>query len=168
MKTTNKLLGLIISATLFTACGGEQTATETSTNETTTELLYFGDTINTEGAIAVNQLPMLISGKDSIQVKLEGNIKEVCQVKGCWMMVGVNDDVDMRVRFKDYGFFMPKDAAGTTVIMEGMAYTDTTSVDELKHYAQDAGKSEEEINAITEPEVSLSFEAFGVIIKNEK
>ena len=40
-----------------------------------------------------------------------------------------------------------------------------TSVEELKHYAEDAGETQEVIDAITEPEISLAFEAKGVIIK---
>jgi hypothetical protein len=71
----------------------------------------------------------------------------------------------MTVRFKDYGFFVPKDADGRIAIIEGWAKKDTTSVELLRHYAEDAGKTKEEIEAITEPEIGYSFEAKGVIIK---
>ena len=50
--------------------------------------------------------------------------------------------------------------------MQGMAYMDTTSVDMLRHLAEDAGKSQEEIDAITQPELTLAFEATGVVIKD--
>ena len=72
----------------------------------------------------------------------------------------------MRVTFKDYAFFVPKDASGKTVIMDGYAYKNVTTVAELRHYAEDAGKPKEEIEKITEPESELVFEAHGVIIKN--
>ena len=36
----------------------------------------------------------------------------------------------------------------------------------LKHYAEDAGKSQKEIDKITKPEYKISFIADGVIIKN--
>ena len=104
-------------------------------------------------------------GFENIQV--EGKVSAVCQKKGCWMTI-VSDDAskqEMVVKFKDYGFFMPLDLAGKTVIMEGNAYKETTSIDELRHYAEDAGKSEAEIAKITEPKVELKFEATGVIIK---
>ena len=45
---------------------------------------------------------------------------------------------------------------------------DTTSVATLKHYLEDAEASQEEIDAVTEPEINYSFEAEGVIIKEEK
>ena len=54
---------------------------------------------------------------------------------------------------------------GRDVIMAGRAFYDTTTVDMLQHFAEDAGKPQEEIDAITEPELALSFEATGVIIK---
>ena len=51
--------------------------------------------------------------------------------------------------------------------MQGVAKIDTTDVATLKHYASDANASQEEIDAITEPEYNYSFEATGVIIKEE-
>ena len=69
------------------------------------------------------------------------------------------------VRFKDYGFFMPLDAAEKEVIVAGKAYVKETSVDELRHYAEDAGKTQEEIALITEPKKEFAFEANGVLMK---
>ena len=69
------------------------------------------------------------------------------------------------VRFKDYGFFMPLDANGKEVIVEGKAFVTEVSVADLKHYAEDAGKSAEEIKKITEPKMELAFEANGVLMK---
>lgn len=71
----------------------------------------------------------------------------------------------MRVKFKDYKLFMPKDIAGKEVVIHGKAMKKEVPVDELQHYAADAGKSKEEISQITKPEVQLSFEADGVLIK---
>ena len=68
---------------------------------------------------------------------------------------------------KDYGFFMPLDCEGTEVVFDGVAYQDTVSVEMLRHFAEDAGKSEEEILSITESELAWAFEANGVILKQE-
>lgn len=152
---------------LVTACANsnDSTSNESSTETTKEALYYFGDTITQDGANDVTMLPQLLEGKDSVVTKLSGVISEVCQVKGCWMTMDVGED-EMRVVFKDYGFFMPKDASGKQVIIEGFAYRDTTTVDDLKHYASDAGESQAAIDSITEPEISLLFEAHGVIIKD--
>ena len=42
----------------------------------------------------------------------------------------------------------------------------TTSVDELRHYAEDKGAPAEEIAAITEPKRELRMTADGVVIYN--
>ncbi|OFY87038.1 MAG: DUF4920 domain-containing protein [Bacteroidetes bacterium RIFCSPLOWO2_12_FULL_35_15] len=127
-------------------------------------LQYFGDTITQDGAIAADQLAAQMQGKDSLKVKLTATIADVCQKKGCWMNLNLGNDQTMKVSFKDYAFFVPKDAAGKNTVIEGVAFTDTTSIADLKHYAEDAGKSKEEIEKITQPEINIGFEAHGVII----
>ena len=81
------------------------------------------------------------------------------------MTIDLGNDELMRVKFKDYGFFVPKDAAGKTAIMQGVAKNEIVGVDELRHLAEDAGKPEKEINAIDKPTQELTFVAEGVIIK---
>jgi len=102
---------------------------------------------------------------DTLNTKLKGAITEVCSKKGCWMKLDIGNDKIVRVTFKDYGFFMPLDATGE-VVVNGIAYIKETSVADLKHYAEDAGKSAKEIAKITEPEVTMSFEADGVLLAN--
>ena len=62
-----------------------------------------------------------------------------------------------------YGFFIPLNAEGS-VIVSGKAFISETSVDDLKHYAEDSGDTEEIIEAITIPEKTYSFEADGVLL----
>ncbi len=106
-----------------------------------------------------------MKGQDALPVKVAGTVLEVCKVKGCWMTIDEGNGSAMRVKFKDYAFFVPKDCDEKTAIIEGTAMIKTTSVNELGHYALDAGKSKEEIEAITQPESQLLFEAEGVILK---
>ncbi|MGS2740518.1 DUF4920 domain-containing protein [Sinomicrobium sp. M5D2P17] len=101
---------------------------------------------------------------DTIPVKFTTTILEVCPKKGCWMKVKLAGDREAMVRFKDYGFFVPKDASGEVVI-EGKAYVEEMPVKDLRHYAEDAGKTEEEIAQITEPRITYAVEANGVLIK---
>ena len=130
----------------------------------------FGEEISSENPEAVASVVSALEKRDSVTAKLMGTVLEVCQMKGCWMTVsdGVESDQNsFFVKFKDYGFFMPKDISGQEVIMDGIAYRKVTPVDELRHYAEDAGKSEEEISAITEPKEELHFMARGVLLKKE-
>ena len=124
----------------------------------------FGDTITADNAIEATDLITKLEGHDSLNVKLHAKVDEVCQKKGCWMNIPVGDKT-MRVKFKDYGFFVPKNAGGKTAVFTGKAFMDTTSVEDLRHYAKDEGLSEVEINKIIDPKIELSFEADGVIIK---
>lgn len=125
----------------------------------------FGEPITKKGAVSVKKLPNKMEGKESVDIKVKGVITEVCQSKGCWMTLDMGNDELMRVKFKDYGFFVPKDAAGKTAILEGVAQKEIVSVDDLKHLAEDAGKSEKEINSINDPKEELTFVANGVIIQ---
>jgi len=155
----------VLSLALFSACNNNEEKEKTETIPAKDSLQFFGDTITADGAIAADQLIANLKGKDSLKVKITGVIEEVCQKKGCWMNVNLGSGQSMKIRFKDYAFFVPKNASGKTAVFEGIAYNDTIPVNELKHYAEDAGKSKAEIEKITQPEISISFEANGVIIK---
>ncbi|MBN8680584.1 MAG: DUF4920 domain-containing protein [Chitinophagales bacterium] len=127
---------------------------------------HFGNTITADGAISYDEVMPKMAGIDSLNMKVTGKVKEVCQKKGCWMTL-VSDQPgypEMRVTFKDYAFFMPKDLSGKRVVIDGFARVEITSVEVLRHYAEDAKKSPEEIAAITEPKREVSFEAAGVLI----
>ncbi|CAH0994472.1 hypothetical protein EMA8858_00582 [Emticicia aquatica] len=124
----------------------------------------FGEKIKPNGAITTNELVKKATEKGKVEAKVSGVVESVCQVKGCWMKVKLEDGQTMRVTFKDYGFFVPKDIAGKTIVFEGNAATKTTSVDELRHYAVDAGKSKDDVAKITEPKTELTFEANGVLV----
>ena len=96
---------------------------------------------------------------------ISGEILDVCPKKGCWMNVKVNTDT-VFVKFKDYGFFVPKTGIkGKKVLMTGEIFKDTISVERLKHYAEDAKKSKAEIDLITEPEYKINMIAAGVAIE---
>jgi len=126
---------------------------------------YFGKKINDKKAVAAAELPVKMGEQEKMTGKVVGTVESVCQAKGCWMKVITADGQTMRVSFKDYGFFVPKDIAGKTVVIAGEAVKKTTPVSELQHYAEDAGKSKEEIAKITEPKNELTFVADGVIVK---
>tara|TARA_Y100001935_G_scaffold79278_2_gene66300 strand:+ start:422 stop:880 length:459 start_codon:yes stop_codon:yes gene_type:complete len=121
---------------------------------------------------SVTQLEEYANIKDKISVKsddivrVEGEILSSCPMKGCWMKIRADQDTIL-VRFKDYGFFVPKSGIeGDRAIINGKMSVETLSVDLLRHYAEDAGKSKDEIEKITKSQVSLTFLADGVFIEN--
>jgi hypothetical protein len=128
----------------------------------------YGVVITKDNAIPVTQLESKLNGKPLTNVKITGTVVSVCQKKGCWMEVDLGNNQTLRMHFKDYGFFVPKDASGKTFYAQGEALYDTTSVEMLRHYAQDAKKTGAEINAITKPEVAVTFVAEGVLFEEKK
>ncbi|TGD80874.1 DUF4920 domain-containing protein [Hymenobacter wooponensis] len=124
----------------------------------------YGAPISATGALPIATLQQALGNKDSAQVKLVGTADAVCQAKGCWLTMKTKDGQPMRVRFKEYAFFVPKDIVGKTVVVNGWAHRETVPVSDLQHYAQDAGKSKQEVAAITTPEQQYTFEADGVLV----
>lgn len=96
-------------------------------------------------------------------IRVTGSVTEVCKVKGCWMMLR-DGKSQVRVTFKDYGFFMPKNLVGRKVALEGVLTEDTLTEKDARHYAEDAGKSPKEIAAIVGDQKEYSFEATGVVV----
>jgi len=162
----NIFVVLVLVAFAF-GCKNEKKSEENSTVNEEIAYASFGDKIEAEGAIKAVELAekykTMVEG-DTLVTKVTAKINEVCSTKGCWMRLDLENDEEVMVRFKDYGFFMPLNATGE-VIVNGKAFVTEISVDELKHYAEDAGKSEAEIAAITEAEKTFAFEADGVLLK---
>lgn len=101
---------------------------------------------------------------DTVAVKFKSKIKDVCSKKGCWMAMELPGGKESFVKFKDYAFFVPLNAAESEAIVSGKAFISETSVAQLRHYAKDGGKSDAEIAKITEPKTEYKFMADGVLI----
>lgn len=160
----------VLSAALFACKKGKENQKQQEKEVVEEVYSSFGDEISDKGYIssidALTKYQTLKSG-DTINLKFASLVNEVCSKKGCWMKLPAGDtDETIMVRFKDYGFFMPLNSKGKEVIVEGKAFVKEVSVDELKHYAEDAGKSKEEIAKITEPKLEFAFEANGVLMKD--
>ncbi len=159
-----KILALGVIASLFVNCEQKK---EVAPEVAKVEYAKFGDSISVDGALSTDEMMKKFADLkegDTIEVKFKSEINEVCQKKGCWMTLDLADDKEAFVKFKDYGFFVPKNAQDKEVVVNGKAFVSVESVDVLKHYAKDAGKSQAAIDSITEPKVTYSFMADGVLI----
>lgn len=112
-------------------------------------------------AISVNDLEKKI-GDDKYEGKIKGKVVEVCKAMGCWAKLEREDGSTVMIKVKDHEFAMPVDLVGKVVVAEGEATKKETSVAMLKHYAEDAGKSKEEIEKIKEPKKELLVTIKGV------
>lgn len=166
-----KFLTLLVIATVFVSCKDKNTTAET-TNVENQEVAYasFGMEINDADALSAARMAEHYNNMkagDTVNSKVRVKVNEVCQAKGCWMQVDLENGEQVMVKFKDYGFFMPKNIAGKEVVLNGKAFVEEVSVDEQRHYAEDAGQTPEEIAKITEPKKTLSFLADGVLLKED-
>ncbi|UQD56645.1 DUF4920 domain-containing protein [Flavobacterium sp. K5-23] len=143
---------------------------EDKVQEMKTEVAYatFGDSISAENALTKEEMLAKfdkLSQGDTIAVKFKSKIKEVCTKKGCWMNLDLANEKEVFVKFKDYAFFVPKNAGNEEVVISGKAYVSVETVEELKHYAKDGGKSQAAIDSIVAPKTTYSLMADGVLIK---
>jgi len=124
---------------------------------------YIGSSFNEKNPVSITSA--LSDANIDKPISVKAKVNAVCQMKGCWMtLTSMDTNEEIFVKFKDYAFFMPLDLAGQEVIAHGVVSKEVTSVDELRHYAEDAGKSKEEIEAITEPKEEYKMMADGVVI----
>lgn len=160
MKGFNILLVFLVAA--FNAFG-QNSAVNIDVNSS------FGASFTEIDVVSMNKMLdkyERLEVRDSISVQFKGKVKEVCQAKGCWMTLQLNDGNEAMVRFKDYGFFMPKDISGKEVVVNGLAFVQEMSVEDQKHFAKDGGATQKEIAKISEPKRTFGFEASGVHLKN--
>lgn len=123
----------------------------------------FGAIFKTKGAIDANKLEASLTGADKKEVKVKGVVSQVCTAEGCWLKMKT-DAKDIMVKMKDHKFLVPLAMNGKTIIVNGTAMKKVTTVEQLKHYAEDAGKSKEEIEAITEPKEEVVIQATGIVV----
>lgn len=124
----------------------------------------YGAGATNENTVAITEMEKKVATDNKFEGKITAKVVEVCQEKGCWMKVEKGNGETLMVKFKNYGFFMPKNLVGQTVVLEGEAVVKEVSVKQQKHYAEDAGKSKEEIEKIKEPKKETQFIAKGVLV----
>jgi hypothetical protein len=134
-----------------------------------TNMPVYGQDFSVKNVMTLEDLAPKVKLGKSVEAQVEGKVEAVCKVKGCWMNIVSENKPGtspMFVQFHQYSFFMPFDLPGKNVIIKGKAYVEETSVEELRHYAEDEGKSKEEIAKITKPVQELKFMATGVKVKS--
>ena len=101
---------------------------------------------------------------DSVDVVLSAKTVTTCKKAGCWMEISTKENnMNTRVFMKDHAFGVPLEKCeGKDAIVHGRAFRYKLSVEYLRHLAEDAGKTKEEIDKITEPETAIGIDAWGV------
>ena len=122
----------------------------------------FGAKVTEEGAVPADLLAenLTVTGQTK-EVKITGVVKEVCKAEGCWVRMETKEG-SILVKMKDHAFLVPVALEGKTIVADGVATFKETTVEQLRHFAEDAGKTKNEIEAITEPKKEIVFQATGI------
>ena len=158
------ITGLLVSCS-SEAQEKEKNKDKTVVNNELASSSYGPVSVSVDEAISVNELLISHEGKKvAEEYTFEAEIVEVCSKAGCWVTIDKGDGETFMVRFKDH-FTIPTDTKpGTKAVFHGVAMNDVIPVDMLRHFAEDAGKTEEEILKITEDKFDLNFTADGILI----
>jgi hypothetical protein len=74
---------------------------------------------------------------------VQGQVRSACTRRGCWMEVAEGTDPALpgcRVTFKDYGFFVPTDSAGSRAKVQGTFGVNTLPAERVAHLESEGGR----------------------------
>ncbi len=125
--------------------------------------MTFGQKITIEGAVKADELTTILADKSTAEVKVQGKVAEICKMEGCWLKMETAKG-PMMIKMKDHSFMVPLAMNGKTIVAQGIATFKETSIEMLRHYAEDAGKTPAEIAAIKEPKKEITMEASGILV----
>lgn len=165
MKLFNVFLVFIL---LFSACKDTKTQSAEPLEEQKAPAYAMAGAPVSEGnvfsEVEMSKVYSELQPGDTLATRFEGEVVSVCQMKGCWMRIELPGEETVMVRFKDYGFFVPKDISGKRVLVEGKAYVSEVEEAERRHMAEDAGEPDSLIAKISGSQLQKGFEASGVRI----
>ncbi len=148
----SKLLCVLISALLFL---GVSSADEIVAPG------HYGAEITLDAPVTVGYAIGHIDELKEREILLKGQVAKVCENKGCWMVLQ-SDQGEVRVTFKDYGFFVSPELIDQQVWAQGRLYEETLDISQARHFAKDAGASQEELQKIDQPVREYRFVATAV------
>jgi len=138
------LTGLLASALLSSAALAEDEVVRLSEPVNATETHEDFGAVLPESE-TLHSLQEAISQLDELagqSVVIEAEIQQVCQKKGCFF-IARDGEATARVRFQDYGFFIPTDSAGKTVRLAGTLERVELTPEQAAHFAEDLGRESE-------------------------
>lgn len=127
-----------------------------------------GKAFDTTKTIGIDEMANQVLAGKEYNGTIEGTIEKVCQKAGCWADVKLSSGEMVKVLFRDSTnneFTIDINSVGKKLIAHGIGFTDTTSIEQLQHFAKDGNKTEEEIKAINAPKIGVGFTADGALVK---
>jgi hypothetical protein len=118
----------------------------------------YGKAFDTANAVSVSQ----VIAQTPKAAVVKGVVKTSCKTEGCWLKLDAGNGGDMFVSTEEKFAVPLTGMEGKTVYVQGETYNDTTSVEDLREQAKADGKSESDVENITQPKIDVSIRATGV------
>jgi hypothetical protein len=126
---------LVLALLVLTACNTRSKPAPTATP----------DGKNVFGQPLAPATPMtvaaLLAGPDrGRSVTVEGSVRKACTRRGCWLELAESPregTPGCRVTFKNYGFFVPTDSAGSHARVQGQVEVETLAAGVVRHYEEE-------------------------------
>jgi hypothetical protein len=161
------------------ACASEAPASDASSDLAAGEtsalvpnegVVEVGDPIPSDTRfLAASEVVARAADLDGETVAVEGQVSSVCQNKGCWLTIANDAGETFRVSVPkddagEYLYTFPTDIASAQGRFVGTLSVTEESVEMLRHLAEDAGQSADEIAAIDAPKRTLALTPAGAEI----
>lgn len=129
-----------------------------------TKISSFGEVFEVKNPVEIAQaIGSIEKQSGAFDGQLKGQVHKVCEKKGCWMILK-SESQEVRITFKDYGFFVPLDLQQKWVVAQGRLEKKQLSLKEARHYAKDAGLDPK---TIKESPTEYHFVATGIRLLSE-
>jgi hypothetical protein len=126
---------------VLTACNAAPAPSSAPPKKATMAVTTVGESVPAGAAIPVATVIARPDDYTGNPVLVEGRVRAACKKRGCWMELGAKDGGPAcRVRFKDYGFFVPTDSAGADARLSGEVVVKTIAKDDVAHYESEGAK----------------------------
>ncbi len=132
----------------------------------------YGAGVTLHDTTAVSQIlqnPKAWVGK---RVRVEGEVADVCQMRGCWFeLKGDQPGKTMKFKVTDGEMVFPKDSAGKHAVAEGTVRLIPLSLEQTRkvkqHEAEEQGKPFD-ANFVTAPETLVRLDGIGAVLSERK
>jgi hypothetical protein len=140
-----------------------RSSTETVINKTDDGILYGREISTYERIIPVKELVNAAEKYDGNTLVVRGEITDVCQAMGCWLVISSGANI-IRVK-TNHEYFVPGDIVGKIAVIEGVFKVAELTEEEANHYNEESLNKTEEIKS---PVLALEIEATGIVVLNDE
>jgi hypothetical protein len=123
--------------------------------------MVYGTKPNTQAMMSAAKVEDFMGKKTRISTTIEGRVTRVIHEKGGWFELDAGKGKVISAHFKDYNINIPRNLAGRTVIIEGVAQKQFIA-DDLQHLAGDTVTGKKQHKVKTDAKRKLTFEVKGL------